>query len=47
MANIGVNYINATTGETVSDIWYLPVAVRDTNTNLLNLTPVYVTVKEL
>jgi prepilin-type N-terminal cleavage/methylation domain-containing protein len=31
----------------VSDIWYIPVAVPDTSGNLLTLTPVYVTVREL
>ena len=47
MPSLGVYYINTTTGDAVSDIWYMPVAIRDVNGSLLNLTPVYVTVKEL
>ena len=51
MASIGVNYFPAVPpnnpGDIVSDIWYMPVAIRDIDGLLLNLTPVYVTVKEL
>lgn len=47
MPPIGVNYTNPGTGDMVSDIWYMPVALRDADGSLLNVTPVYVTVKEL
>ncbi len=47
MPGITVNYIDPVNGDSVSDIWFMPVAVRDANNNLLTLTPVYATVKEL
>jgi type II secretory pathway pseudopilin PulG len=48
MPGIGVNYIGAGANpDVVSDIWYMPIALRDVDGNLLNVTPVYCTVKEL
>ena len=47
MPSLGVFYTNTTTGESVSDIWYIPLALPDINGDLLTLTPVYATVKEL
>ncbi len=49
MPLVNVNYFigNPANQDVVSDIWYMPVALRDADGSLLNVTPVYVTVKEL
>lgn len=43
----GAYYIDPVNGNSVSDIWFIPVTTRDIDGNLLTLTPVYATVKEL
>jgi len=47
---LGVYYVapgGDSFNDVVRDIWYMPVALRDVDGNLLNVTPIYCTVKEL